>query len=68
MALGMGIQKQVLSWWPFSLIRFPPTWLCLVYDGISDQQMLRLSIMYKESWNIHFRCTYTSWSTATTCM
>ena len=26
MALGVGIQRQVLSWWPFSLIHFPPTW------------------------------------------
>ena len=26
MALGMDIQKQVFSWWPFSLILFPPTW------------------------------------------
>ena len=42
MALGVGIQKEVLSWWPFSLIRFPPTWslgmlsLCLAYDGTSE--------------------------------
>ena len=29
--------------------------LCLVYDGISEQQMLRLSIMYKECWKHTFQ-------------
>jgi len=29
--------------------------LCLAYDGISELQMLRLSIMYKECWKLAFQ-------------
>ena len=54
MVLGMDIQRQVLSRWPFSLVDFPSA--CLV-NGISEQQMMRLSTMYMESY-IHFRYTY----------
>ena len=48
MALGMNIERQVLSWWPFgshlSIFHLPGVLgmlsLCLVCDRISEQQML----------------------------